>query len=101
MVVDFEDPTFHRKYKYAERWAMSACGVIAAGSLYLINTENPQSSWQFNVTLLVIMLSVVVYIGCGFYIKDLINEEKMRALKLFLAKKKRRYLKRQFKKIMV
>ena len=85
---EFEDPTFQRKYKYAERWAMSACGVIAAGSLYLINTENSQSSWQFNVTLIVIMLSVVVCIGCGFYIKDLMYEEKVRASKLFLAKKK-------------
>lgn len=85
---EFEDPTFQRKYKYAERWAMSACGVIAAGSLYLINTENSQSSWQFNVTLIVIMLSVVVCVGCGFYIKDLMYEEKMRASKLFLAKKK-------------
>ena len=85
---EFEDPTFQRKYKYAERWAMSACGVIAAGSLYLINTENSKSSWQFNVTLIVIMLSVVVCIGCGFYIKDLMYEEMVRASKLFLAKKK-------------
>ena len=33
---EFEDPTIPRKYKYADRCALSSAGVIAGGSLYLI-----------------------------------------------------------------
>lgn len=85
---EFEDPTIPRKYKYADRCALSSAGVIAGGSLYLINTENSTNTWQFQSTALVVALAIIFWIACGAYIKDLMHDDKVRAMKLFIAKKK-------------